>query len=282
MLDWAQAGPYFVAAFLASLVEFVEALTIVLAVGATRGWRPALLGAAAGATLLVLLVLLLGPALEIIPIAVLQLVVGTLLLLFGMRWLRKAMLRSGGVIALHDEALIYDNETRQLRVAGAVAVAGVDVIGFITTFKAVILEGLEVVFIVIAVGVGGGMLLPASLGAATALVLVVALGLVVHRPLARVPENALKFTVGILITTFGMFWIGEGLGGLPVENTQPWATVSAIIATTLAKMTMVMAVWGVRGPRSRRQPAAKTSAQKDQKRATPANPRSTRSWRWAL
>lgn len=212
MTDWAQAGPYFIAAFLASLVEFVEALTIVLAVGATRGWRPALLGAAAGATLLILLVLLLGPALMFIPIAVLQLFVGTLLLLFGMRWLRKAMLRSGGIIALHDEALIYDEETRQLRVAGAVAVAGVDVIGFITTFKAVILEGLEVVFIVIAIGAGGGMMVPASLGAAVALALVVALGLVVHRPLARVPENAMKFTVGILITTFGMFWIGEGLG----------------------------------------------------------------------
>lgn len=234
-IDWAQAGPYFVAAFLASLVEFVEALTIVLAVGATRGWRPALLGAAAGAALLVLLVLLLGPALEIIPIAVLQLVVGTLLLLFGMRWLRKAMLRSGGVIALHDEALIYDNQTRQLRVAGAVAVAGVDVIGFITTFKAVILEGLEVVFIVIAVGVGGGMLLPASLGAAAALILVVALGLVVHRPLARVPENALKFTVGILITTFGMFWIGEGLGlAWPGDEwSLPWLVLVLLVVSLI-------------------------------------------------
>lgn len=209
MVSWA---PYFVAAFLASLVEFVEALTIVLAVGATRGWRPALLGAAAGAGLLTLLVLLLGPALLIVPIEVLQLVVGTLLLLFGMRWLRKAMLRSGGVIALHDEAQIYDEETRQLRDAGSVTVAGVDVIGFITTFKAVVLEGLEVVFIVIAIGAGGGMLLPAGLGAAAALALVAGLGLAVHRPLARVPENVLKFTVGVLITTFGMFWIGEGMG----------------------------------------------------------------------
>ncbi len=158
------------------------------------------------------LVLLLGPALLIIPIEALQLVVGTLLLLFGMRWLRKAMLRSGGVIALHDEALIYDNQTRQLRVAGAVAVAGVDVIGFITTFKAVILEGLEVVFIVIAIGAAGGMLAPAALGAAAALVIVAALGVALHRPLARVPENALKFTVGVLIASFGVFWIGEGLG----------------------------------------------------------------------
>ena len=211
-MDWVQAGPYFVAAFLASLVEFVEALTIVLAVGTTRGWRPALLGAAAGTALLVLSVVLLGPALQIIPIEVLQLVVGTLLLLFGMRWLRKAMLRSVGVIALHDEAQTFDDETRQLRDASAVARAGVDVIGFITTFKAVVLEGLEVVFIVIAIGAGGGMLLPAALGATAALALVAAFGLALHRPLARVPENALKFTVGVLITTFGLFWIGEGLG----------------------------------------------------------------------
>ena len=212
MTDWAQAGPYFIAAFLASLVEFVEAMTIILAVGTTRGWRPALLGAAAGTVLLVALVLLLGPALTVIPIAVLQLVIGTLLLLFGMRWLRKAILRSAGVIALHDEALIFDEETRQLRGAGAVAIAGVDIIGFITTFKAVVLEGLEVVFIVIAIGAGGGMLLPAGLGAGLALIIVTGLGLALHRPLARVPENALKFTVGVLITTFGIFWIGEGLG----------------------------------------------------------------------
>ena len=212
MTDWAQAGPYFVAAFLASLVEFVEALTIILAVGTTRGWRPALLGALAGTVLLVLLVVLLGPALQAIPIEVLQFVVGTLLLLFGMRWLRKAMLRAGGVIALHDEAQTFDDQTEALRDAGSASLAGVDVIGFITTFKAVVLEGLEVVFIVIAIGAGGGMLLPATLGAAAALVLVIALGLALHRPLARVPENALKFTVGVLITTFGMFWIGEGLG----------------------------------------------------------------------
>ena len=212
MIDWAQAGPFIAAAFLASLVEFVEALTIVLAVGTTRGWRPALLGTAAGTALLVLLVLILGPALEVIPIAVLQLVVGTLLLLFGMRWLRKAILRAGGVIALHDEAQIFDDETRALDAAHHGRVAGVDVIGFITTFKAVLLEGLEVVFIVIAIGAAGGMLLPAGLGAGAALVIVLALGLVLHRPLARLPENALKFAVGVLIATFGVYWIGEGLG----------------------------------------------------------------------
>ena len=212
MIDWSQAAPYAVTAFLASLVEFVEALTIVLAVGTTQGWRPALMGTATGTVVLVVLVLALGPALEIIPIAVLQMVVGTLLLLFGMRWLRKAILRAVGVIALHDEAQIFDDESRALEGAHDGRVAGVDVIGFITTFKAVLLEGLEAVFIVIAIGAGGGMIVPASLGALAALVVVAALGLIIHRPLARVPENSLKFAVGVLITVFGIFWIGEGLG----------------------------------------------------------------------
>ncbi len=232
---WAQAGPYFITAFLASLVEFVEALTIVLAVGTTRGWRPALLGAAAGTALLVLLVVVHGPALQLIPIEVLQLVVGTLLLLFGMRWLRKAMLRAGGVIALHDEAQTFDDETRQLRDADAVSMAGVDVIGFITTFKAVVLEGLEVVFIVIAIGAGSGMLRPAALGATAALALVAAFGLALHRPLARVPENALKFTVGVLITSFGMFWIGEGLGlAWPGDEwSLPWLVLVLLVVSLI-------------------------------------------------
>ena len=248
MIDWAQAGPYFIAAFLASLVEFVEAMTIILAVGTTRGWRPALLGAAAGTVLLVALVSLLGPALTVIPIAVLQLVIGTLLLLFGMRWLRKAILRSGGVIALHDEALIFDEETRQLRGAGAVAIAGVDIIGFITTFKAVVLEGLEVVFIVIAIGAGGGMLLPASLGAGLALIIVTGLGLALHRPLARVPENALKFTVGVLITTFGVFWIGEGLGlAWPGED---WALLWLALVIFAVSLAAVRRLRGSREARA--------------------------------
>ena len=201
------------AAFLASLVEFVEALTIVLAVGTVRGWRPALLGAGAGVALLLALVAVFGPLLAAVPITWLQLVVGILLLLFGMRWLRKAVLRSAGVIALHDEAAIFDQETRLLR--GAAPSAGVwDPIALVTSFKAVLLEGLEVIFIVIAVGSAGATLVPAAAGAGAAFLLVVALGLLVHRPLARVPENTLKFTVGVLLSGFGVFWIGEG-GGLP-------------------------------------------------------------------
>jgi len=208
----AHAGSVFVAAFLASLVEFVEALTIVLAVGTVRGWRPALLGAALGAALLIALVLLLGPSLSLIPIAWLQLSVGILLLLFGIRWLRKAILRAAGIVALHDEAQAYEKESAALRRAGSSRLDGIDMIATSASFKAVVLEGLEVVFIVIAVGATGQMLVPASIGAGTALAVVLSLGLIVHRPLTKVPENALKLVVGVMVSAFGLFWIGEGLG----------------------------------------------------------------------
>jgi uncharacterized membrane protein len=208
----AHTGSVFVAAFLASLVEFVEALTIVLAVGTVRGWRSALLGAALGAALLIALILLLGPTLSLIPIAWLQLTVGILLLLFGIRWLRKAILRAAGIIALHDEEQAYEKETAELRRAGVSRLDGIDMIATATSFKAVVLEGLEVVFIVIAVGAAGNMLVPAGVGAGAALAAVLLLGLIVHRPLTKVPENALKLVVGVMISAFGVFWIGEGLG----------------------------------------------------------------------
>ncbi|NQV98889.1 MAG: TMEM165/GDT1 family protein [Rhodospirillales bacterium] len=200
-----------VAAFLASMVEFVEALTIVLAVGTVRGWRPALIGAGAGAVLLIVLVAIFGPLLSFVPITWLQLVVGILLLLFGMRWLRKAVLRSAGVIALHDEVAIYAKETEFLKEAGR-PIGRWDPIALITSFKAVVLEGLEVIFIVIAVGSTGASLVPAAVGAGAALLLVCVVGVIVHRPLAQVPENTLKFTVGVLLSAFGVFWIGEGAG----------------------------------------------------------------------
>lgn len=200
------------AAFLASLVEFVEALTIVLAVGVVRGWRPALIGTAAGVMLLAVMTILLGPLLGQIRIEILQLTIGFLLLLFGMRWLRKAILRAAGIIPLHDEIAAFTLEVAQLRAAGPVATLMLDPVAVVTTFKAVVLEGTEVVFIVIAVGAAGNMLVPAGVGAAAAGVLVIALGIFLHRPLARVPENGLKFAVGIIISGFGIFWIGEGLG----------------------------------------------------------------------
>ncbi len=198
-------------AFLASLVEFVEALTIVLAVGVTRGWRSALVGAAAATAVLAALVLAFGPALGRIPIAVLQLVVGVLLVFFGLRWLRKAVLRYAGAVGLHDEAKIYAKQRERL--AGERhGPACIDWIGCTTSFKAVLLEGLEVVFIVVALGATAGALVPASLGAALAGVVVIGAGVALHRPLARVPENTLKAVVGVMLSAFGTFWTGEGLG----------------------------------------------------------------------
>jgi uncharacterized membrane protein len=204
--------PVVAAAFLASLVEAVEALTIVLAVATVRGWRPAGLGALAGLAVLALIVAALGPLLGHVPLRFLQFVIGVLLLLFGMRWLRKAILRAAGVIPLHDEATAFATETAELREQARRNEARLDWIATLTTFKAVLLEGLEVVFIVIALGSGRGMLIPASVGAAAACLAVAAIGLIVHRPLARAPENTLKFAVGIMLSAFGVFWTGEGLG----------------------------------------------------------------------
>jgi uncharacterized membrane protein len=203
--------PAITSAFLASLVEAVEALTIVLAVAAVRGWRPAGLGAAAGLVLLVLIVVVLSPLLDIVPLRLLQLTIGILLLLFGMRWLRKAILRSAGVIPLHDEVAAFATETADLRRQSRQHETRLDWLAGLASFKAVLLEGLEVVFIVIAVGAGRGLLVPASAGAFAACLLVAGTGFVVHRPLARVPENTLKFAVGVMLSAFGVFWVGEGI-----------------------------------------------------------------------
>jgi uncharacterized membrane protein len=209
----AQLVPTAGAAFLASAVECVEAATILLAVGTVRGWRSAFAGLFAGLAALVLLVAALGPALALLPERALQLGVGLLLLLFGMRWLRKAVLRAAGVIPLHDEDRIFRSETANLRLADASAAWGVDPIATVTAFKAVLLEGVEVAFIVLAVSAGGPGLLPtAAAGAVAAALLVTVLAILVHRPLTRVPENTLKFAVGVVISAFGIYWTGEGLG----------------------------------------------------------------------
>jgi uncharacterized membrane protein len=200
------------AAFLASLVEFIEALTVVLAVGAVRGWRGAIGGSGLALLVLLGLVALLGPAIIRIPQTVVQLVLGTLLLLFGMRWLRKAILRTAGVIPLNDEEAIYAKESATLRALGGFT-RGWDRIALGTSFKITMIEGIEVVFIVIAVSAGGqDLLVPASLGAFAALATVVLLGLALHRPVAMIPENVLKFLVGVLLCSFGTFWVGEGIG----------------------------------------------------------------------
>ena len=211
-MTWSIAAPAITAAFLASIVEVVEAFTIVLAVATLRGWRPAAVGTAGGLAVLAGIVLLLGPVLNRIPITSLQLAIGILLLLFGMGWLRKASLRAGGVIPLHDEDAIFSAEAAALVEQASRQRRSLGWAAGITALKAVLLEGLEVVFIVIAVGAGRGLLVPASLGALAACILVLTIGAVVHRPLSRVPENNLKFGVGVMLSAFGVFWTGEGLG----------------------------------------------------------------------
>jgi uncharacterized membrane protein len=209
--SWAHAAPSILAAFFASLVECVEALTIVLAIGAVRGWRSALSGSGAALILLLAIVAALGPALARIPIGIMQVAIGALLLLFGMRWLRKAILRAAGVVPRHDETAAFAEETARLRVLSGRR--RWDLAAAFGSFQITMLEGIEVVFIVIAIGAGAaGLLMPASLGALAALLLVIALGLVLHRPLVSIPENSLKFGVGILLAAFGTFWVGEGLG----------------------------------------------------------------------
>jgi uncharacterized membrane protein len=229
-------------AFLASLVEFVEALTIVLAVGATRGWRAASTGAAAGVALLAVLVVAFGPALERVPLARLQIVVGIMLLFFGLRWLRKAVLRYAGAIAMHDEAKIFARERDELRSAGGpsgVAAGGFDWTATGTAFNAVVLEGLEVIFIVIAVGATAGQLLPASIGAVLAGVLVVGAGFVLRAPLARVPENSLKFVVGVMLSAFGTFWTSEGFGFTwPREDLSLLALIAGYLAVAGLSLTV--------------------------------------------
>ena len=175
----------------------------------------------------------LGPLLDRVPLHLLQLVIGVLLLLFGMGWLRKAVLRSAGVIPLHDEDAVFAAETRELAEAARRS-ASLDWIAGLAVFKAVLLEGLEVVFIVIAVGAGRGLLWPASLGALAACAAVLAVGAVVHRPLARVPENTLKFGVGVMLSAFGVFWTGEGLGvRWPEQDLALLAFAALFLATGL-------------------------------------------------
>jgi uncharacterized membrane protein len=196
--------------FLACAVEAVEAFTIVLAVGSARRWSSALLGVAAALAVLAVLVGALGPALTSLPIDVLRLVVGGLLLVFGLQWLREAILRAGGAKALHDEIAAFEEE----RAAAAVTPAdeGVDSYAFAISFKAVLLEGLEVAFIVLTFGANQGDIPLAAGAAAAAVATVIAVGLAARAPLARVPENTMKFAVGVLLTTFGVFWGAEGAG----------------------------------------------------------------------
>jgi uncharacterized membrane protein len=197
-------------AFIASLVEFIEALTIVLAVGTTRGWRSALIGSAAGVAVLATLVAAFGRELTYAPLQLIQIVLGALLVFFGLRWLRKACLRYAGLIPMGDENLRFAKTTSQL--SGGGTRTALDGPGVLTAFNGVVIEGLEIVFIVLAVGASSSSLGLATLGAGVAGAIVIGLALVLREPLARVPANTLKFIVGLMLSSLGTLWLGEGLG----------------------------------------------------------------------
>ena len=201
------------ATFLASAVEVVETYTIVLAMGLTRGWRSTIAGALSALVLLAVVTLIAGYAIiRLLPPSLLQLVVGTLLLIFGLQWLRKAILRAAGLKALHDEDAIYRRQTEAAEEAPRRRVFGLDGFAFVVSFKGVLLEGLEVVVIVLTFGITAGNVPLAALGAVLAIIPVTILVLLVRGPLSRVPENGIKLVVGVLLTTFGTFWSIEGLG----------------------------------------------------------------------
>ncbi|HEY6423712.1 MAG TPA: hypothetical protein VIY28_10795 [Pseudonocardiaceae bacterium] len=234
--------------FLACAVEAVEALTIVLAVGTARGWRSTLQGVAAGLVVLAVVVAALGPALTVIPLGALRLVVGGLLLVFGLQWLRKAILRASGFTALRDEAAIYDREVLAARTAGSARRGFVaDGYAFTLAFKGVLLEGLEVAFIVVTFGANQGSIPLAVIGAALAVLAVTVAGIAVRAPLARVPENTMKFAVGVMLCTFGTFWGAEGAGvHWPGEDAALLAVLAYVLAVSL------LAVAALRRVRRRR------------------------------
>jgi len=223
--------------FLAAAVEMVEATTIVLAVGVTRGWRSALLGVAAAGGALAVVVALLGPALTHLPLDALRVVVGGLLLVFGLQWLRKAIMRAGGVVARHDEDAIYRRELARDRDVARVASGAMDWYAFTIAFKGVFLEGLEVAFIVLTFGTNQGNVGLAALGAVLAVATVAVVAVAVHRPLSRVPENTLKFAVGLMLVTFGTFWGAEGAG---VAWPGGEAAILGVLATTTAAALLLV------------------------------------------
>ena len=227
--------------FFASIVESVEALTIVLAVGTTRGWRSTWYGVAAAAVVLSVIVLVLGTAVTLIPLGALRLVVGGILLIFGLQWLRKAILRASGFKILHDEAAIFAKSKADARKAKKDDSKGIidDWYSFTIAFKGVLLEGLEVAFIVITFGSNQGSIPLASFSALVAVLTIVIIGSRVHRPLSKVPENTLKFVVGIMLTSFGIFW---GSGGAGVHWPGGDAMLFAVIAW-IATTSLLQVVW---------------------------------------
>ena len=240
----------FVAVFLACLVEAVEALTIILAAGTGRDWRSAITGLFAGLAVLAVLVALLGPAVGAIPLSALRLFVGGVLLIFGLQWLRKAILRASGNKALHDEDLIFDTQLAAARQVSPEAKGFVDDwYAFTLSFKGVVLEGLEVVFIVLTFGSNQKNIPLAALAGVVAVLVVAAAGLAVRAPLARVPENTMKFVVGVMLTSFGMFWGAEGAGAQ-----WPGADASLLVIIPVVAVVALLLVVAFR-----RQPQASPS-----------------------
>jgi uncharacterized membrane protein len=237
-------GGLVLATLLASAVEFVEALTIVLAMGTTREWRSTWYGVGAALSLLAVLTAALGYALlQWVPETLLQLFVGSLLLVFGLQWLRKAILRASGLKALHDEEETFRAEREAARAAGGERRLGLDWFAFVVSFKGVFLEGLEIVFIVITFGSNANSMWLAVAGAAAGGLIVLGAGVALHRPLARVPENTIKFMVGLLLSTFGLFWSVEGLGVFtPADASLGWPGGDAALLGLLAMWALL--AWG--------------------------------------
>ena len=243
-MQWAVAS----AAFLASAVEFVEALTIVLVVGVTMNWRSSLVGAFAAVATLAVIIATFGVAIvQWVPLDILRLVVGIILILFGLKWLKKSILRYGGMKALHDEEAIFEEHMAEIRARGEKPEARVMPFGVALSYKAVLLEGLEVAFIVITFGTSaattaagkGASIASAAIGAAIAGVLVILAGALAKAPLTKVPENTLKFVVGIMLTTFGTFWAGEGFG-----VNWPGADLFILVLAALYLLsTFVLVLW---------------------------------------
>jgi uncharacterized membrane protein len=245
-----------VSTLLASAVEFVEALTIVLAMGTTRGWRSTLIGAACALAALTAITAVAGYALLTwFPEQLLQLIVGTLLLIFGLQWLRKAILRSAGLKALHDEEEVFREQAEAARRAGPDGRHGLDWPAFAVSFKGVFLEGLEIVFIVITFGTSADAIGLAALGAALGGVLVLAAGLALHRPLSQVPENKIKFAVGLLLSSFGTFWAVEGLGVFAAGDAESLDWPGGDVALLVLLGMWAVLSWGTVRVLGRRAPA---------------------------
>ena len=246
--------------FLACAVEAVEALTIVFAVGATRSWSSAISGVAAAALVLAAIVVALGPALTSLPIDVLRVIVGGLLLIFGLQWLRKAILRAAGLKAKHDERQIFQEQAEAARAAGA-SRSGFDGYAFTIASKGVLLEGLEVAFIVLTFGANQHRVPLAAAAAGLAVLLVIAAGVAARAPLARVPENTMKFAVGVMLSSFGMFWGAEGAGAnWPGGDAALLAIVPGVLLAAIAM------VWTLR----------RAMGRADAEQARPAGPQATR------